>query len=154
MACLRHNWSQDRWCPYCLIEKLKREIFNLKQPTLPDMERSSKGPPDEGRQLAKEGAERATEHAEKVDPGWKKEAYSVIYGIAQQNEFLNADDVWKGAKRWGLPEPPDNRAWGSIWVRAKRAGVVEKTGRFTTTKRPVAHRMDIPIYRSLIYQEK
>lgn len=152
MSCLRHEWPQNRWCPYCLIEKLKREIFLMKQPTLPGMDRSSKGDAEEGAQLAKEGMERSAEHAEKVDPGWKREAYEVVYAVALRNEFFDADDVWKGAARWGLPNPPDNRAWGSIYVKAIRAKVCEKTGRFSRTKRAVAHRMDIPIYRSLIYE--
>ncbi len=151
MACLRHEWPQHRWCPYCLIDKLKREIFLLKQPTLPGMNRSSKGDEEEGKQLAKEGMERATKHAEKVDPGWRKEAYEIVYACALRNEFITADDVWRGAHRWGLPAPPDNRAWGSIYVRAIRAVIIEKTGRFTQTKRPIAHRMDIPIYHSLIF---
>lgn len=154
MSCLRHEWPQDRWCPYCLIDKLKREIFLLKQPTLPGMERSSKGDADEGRQLANEGAERATEHAEKVDPGWKKEAYEIIHSVAMEREHLHADHVWQRAAEWGLPAPPDNRAWGSIWSKAIRAKIIEKTGRYTTTKRSVAHRMDIPIYRSLIFAGK
>jgi hypothetical protein len=128
MACLRHEWPQHRWCPYCLIEKLKREIFNLKQPSLPGMQRSSKGDTEEGKQLAKEGMERSTEHAEKVDPGWKKDAYDIIYDLCVREEFFDADDVWALAAKWGLPQPPDNRAWGGIYNRAIRAGICVRSG--------------------------
>lgn len=152
MACLRHEWPQHRACPFCVIDKLKREIFLLKQPTLPGMSRGSKGDAEEGRQLAKAGMERSTEHAEKVDPGWRKLAYEVIHHLALCNATFHADDVWALAAKWGLPSPPDNRAWGGIYNRAIRAGVCERSGQFTKTKRAVAHKMDIPIYRSLIFE--
>lgn len=96
--------------------------------------------------------ERAERSTERRIPGWSDDALDVVENVARNNEYFFSDHYHAEALRTGLPTPNDNRAWGGVLVRARRAKICEATGDFAKTKRRVAHSMDCPIYRSLIYQ--
>ena len=75
------------------------------------------------------GITRAAEHADSDTPGWTKIAYEFLEACAgvRQHPFL-AEDVLEMAAAAHLPPPPDSRAWGAIFRRAARKGVIAKAG--------------------------
>jgi hypothetical protein len=99
---------------------------------------------DEGARLRDEGIDRAVAHADRVTPKWSERAYEglrrfMVY-VSGKDEFTS-EHVRYFAEGWGLPSPPDKRAWGVVMMRAARAGLIRKTGRFTTSRNPNCHKM-------------
>lgn len=82
----------------------------------------------------------AVAHADAEAPGWSDKAYALLaeYARSVNGEFL-AEDVrhWAETRR-GLPAPPDNRAWGGVFKKAVRGGVVQRTG-YAASKNTHAH---------------
>lgn len=75
------------------------------------------------------GIARATDHAERIVPGWPALAYQFLQTFVrnQRKPFLG-EDVIAAAEAYGLIAPPDRRAWGGIFQRASRSGLVVKIG--------------------------
>lgn len=82
------------------------------------------------------------------DFAWR--AYSAIEALAAQQPSLHIDDVL----RQGVAEPPHPNAWGAVWMRAIRAGLIERTAdtRPSADRKKHAHRY--PVYRSLIWRTR
>lgn len=78
-----------------------------------------------------DGIERAVDHAEAVRAGWKKRArgylleYIAMHG--RDAEFL-AEAVREWAEVRGMDAPPDARAWGHVFIAAKREKVIKGVG--------------------------
>lgn len=77
------------------------------------------------------GVASASEHAERVLPEWNRRAdmallvyLTVVDGLPFLCEELGA---WARVNT-DLPPPPDNRAWGGVIQRAKKARVIEQAG--------------------------
>ena len=79
---------------------------------------------------ARAGMSRATEHAESDSPGWGDVAYHFLRNYASRNrgKQFTALEVREAAREWGLLEPPSPKAFGAIFVRAQRAGIIVKAG--------------------------
>lgn len=78
-------------------------------------------------QLGQMAAEAAANHAERESPGWKDLAFDafVRYAkLAAPNEFITKNAREHAERVWGVPLPPDPRAWGHIATRARVEGVV------------------------------
>ncbi|TAM22380.1 MAG: hypothetical protein EPN60_16945 [Nevskiaceae bacterium] len=75
------------------------------------------------------GIARAADHADAETPGWTDIAFEFLEACAKVRAapFL-AEDVIEMAKAAHLPEPPDGRAWGGVFQRAARRGVISKIG--------------------------
>lgn len=75
------------------------------------------------------GIERAILHADDVCEGWGDKAFYILKEFIRVNgnSFL-VEDVRLYAEAKGLPEPPSKRSWGSIILKASRAGIVKKNG--------------------------
>ena len=86
-----------------------------------------------------DGIRRAAEHAEAVTPKWGDRAFEILRCFCHRpggsGEDFTSEDVRAYAKNLGLPDPPHLRAWGGVFQRAARAGLIVKTG--TTTARAV-----------------
>ena len=79
---------------------------------------------------------------------WRDVAFGVVEDVCRTNNEFTADDIWAT----GLEPPPnDARALGPVMLRASRAGLCEKTGRSTPTKRVGHHACEIAIWRSMIH---
>ena len=80
-----------------------------------------------------EGMNRAADHADAVHPRWTDMAFEALRtfiatrGHAKLHPFTS-EEVRLHADHLGLPEPPSLRAWGNVFQRAARAGMIEKVG--------------------------
>jgi hypothetical protein len=80
-------------------------------------------------------------------PVWREFAYLALRGLALTRREVHVDDLY-AACAWHPPRP---NAWGAVWQRALREGLLEKTGRTRPTRLPEKHAHEYPLYRSLIY---
>lgn len=82
-------------------------------------------PSEKGHAAAKASADRADREIDE----WTKRAFALFreYAILSAAPFLT-ETVRQHAEVYGLPKPPDSRAWGHIAQAAKRAGIVVPVG--------------------------
>jgi len=100
----------------------------------------------DGAALRDAGMELAGEAQDNADAGWGERAYRAIVAVARSQPTVHVDDVLLVfADR---PEHPN--AWGAIWARAIRDGVIGRTGTVRETRDPRKHRHCYPVYASLI----
>lgn len=80
------------------------------------------------RQERDNGMAKALAHADAIEPAWSDLAYTFLLGFigASQGEFLT-EDV-RAAAHGAVPDPPDQRAWGGIVIRAVKAGLIRRAG--------------------------
>lgn len=82
-------------------------------------------------------------------PGFAAAAYEAIQSIAASQASVHIDDVLA----CGLPQPHHPNAWGAVWMRAIRAGLIERTDETRAcTRDPKKHAHRYPVYRSLAFQ--
>ena len=86
-----------------------------------------------------QGIERAVSHANRECPAWSEKAYEILRAFIDgySGQFLG-EQVRVYAKIMKLPEPPSQRAWGAIMVRAAREGFIKHVG-YAQTTNPRAH---------------
>lgn len=78
-----------------------------------------------------EGAERAARHANAVTPKWTETAmeFLKLFGKSAGGRTFLAEEVRVMADRGAhVPPPPDGRAWGAVFQRAKREGILLNAG--------------------------
>lgn len=76
-----------------------------------------------------DGIARAVDHADRVSHAWSVLAYTYIVSWAKgHGEPFLAEEAIASALEFGVPKPPDNRAFGAIIQRAARAGLIVKAG--------------------------
>lgn len=73
------------------------------------------------------GIEQAETHANDVHEDWSQKAYNFLLLFIRENTVFQAEDV-REASLVEVPEPPSNRAWGAIIVRAIKAGLIKRIG--------------------------
>ena len=102
----------------------------------------------EGAELRDRGMAVAEAAQERDAPGWSDRAYAAIVRVARAQPTVHIDDV-----RLVFDEeaPGHPRAWGAVWARAIRDGVIEPTGMVRKTTDPRKHCHPCPVYRSLVY---
>ncbi len=75
------------------------------------------------------GAERAADHADRVQPGWSDQAYEFLFQfVATHRKPFMTEDVRQAATLAGFAPPPDARAWGLVVTRAARANLIKRVG--------------------------
>jgi hypothetical protein len=79
---------------------------------------------------------------------WSDLAYDTILRIAASQPTVHVDDVL--AQFSVTPDHPN--AWGAVWMRAIRAGVIEHSGTVRPSSDPKKHRHQYPVYRSRAYR--
>ncbi len=82
-----------------------------------------------------------------ADSSWSEMAYAAVRQVAEKQPEFTPDDIWAT----GLQKPSDARALGGVMKRARKEGLIEKTGRVQPTTQPESHGTDITVWRSLIY---
>jgi hypothetical protein len=94
------------------------------------------------------GMLRAARHAETVHMHWNDEAYAFLVGFAKANESFISEDVSDASKKVGFPQPPTDRAWGSVYRKAVRNAIIGQTGIGRSRRR---HASICPQWGSLIF---
>lgn len=92
----------------------------------------------EGNRLRDIGINQYLENAEDKIEKWGEHAYHFLLGYVKTNETFMAEDV-RVASEGIVPEPPSKRAWGAIFVMAKKNELIRSIG-FGNVKNPKAHR--------------
>lgn len=101
-------------------------------------------PENLARALRDDGIKRSADHA---GDDWKERAYGLFLAFCAQHPshtFMTED-----ARHWSadsLEQPPDNRAWGYVAVRAAKAGVIVKYG-YAPQRDPKHHKAPGTVWR-------
>ena len=85
-----------------------------------------------------------------ISLGWTGKAEAAVLKVAGRRKYLTTDDIWAT----GLEAPPEPRALGNVLKRAAAMGLIERTGRFRTTKRASRHGAPLAVWRSLMVRPK
>ena len=91
-------------------------------------------------QWASNGQTAAVMNADSHCPGWSDDAFLWLWEFARMNrgsQFM-AEVVRKYAHDHGLPMPESSRAWGAVFTRAAKQGIIRAVGYGKTTN-PLAH---------------
>lgn len=96
------------------------------------------------------GMTQALDHAEEVNEGWKHDAYTFLLRFAQRTANFISEDVSGAHEKAGLPQPPTKRAWGALYIKAQREGVIAQDGYGRSRLR---HASICPRWRSLWFKE-
>ena len=93
------------------------------------------------REQRDKGINQAVNHANEVNTGWSDAAFEMfkewLKGWPKDFKFT-IEQFRQVAQIRGLPDPPSNRAYGGVAVRAKKAGLINSNGT-VKVKNPKAH---------------
>ena len=105
-----------------------------------------------GQQLAREGAARAAEKADRVSPDWSELALKAVRDYALTHDEFTTEDVRLASPQ--IPAVGDPRAWGHIVLPACGWGICVATKKFSKSKLPGSHGRDIRIWASLVHRSQ
>jgi len=91
-----------------------------------------------GNELRDSGIKQALKTTEKQNCNWSDSAYDFLLGYTKTNANFMAEDV-RVASEGTVTEPISKRAWGAIFVKAKKNSIIKSVG-FGNVKNPKAHR--------------
>jgi hypothetical protein len=76
-----------------------------------------------------QGMQQAKDHADAKKWGWSEEAYWILVKYIREHDTpFMIEEVRQYADKLGFDAPPSQRSWGSIVVRAVKAGLIERKG--------------------------
>jgi hypothetical protein len=79
---------------------------------------------------------------------WSVYCYGLLEGLARHLPELHTDDLARVIE-W---HPAHFNAYGAVWSRAIRSGLLAKTGRSRPSKQRGKNAHEYPVYRSLVYR--
>lgn len=95
------------------------------------------------------GMARSLKNAERLTAGWGEIAYTFLLIHARHNAFFISEDVSDASKASStFPQPPTDRAWGQVYKRAVKEGIIVQDGSGRSRRR---HASICPRWRSTIY---
>lgn len=94
------------------------------------------------------GMRAAIEAAERSHMDWPELALRYFEFYCRAHLVVIVEEVVAASKRYGLVQPPSDRAWGWVVKRAKKAGMIHYDG---TAPRVKGHGSPGPKWRSLIF---
>lgn len=92
------------------------------------------------------GIDKALKNANTKTEKWSKYAYDFLLGYIKTKKTFLAEDV-RVASSGVVPEPPSKRAWGSIFVMAKKNNLIKSIG-YRSVKNPKAHRTPATLWKA------
>jgi len=105
----------------------------------------------EGNRLKTEGMIQSEVSANDQHEGWSEKAFDFLVGYAKKQSQFMAEDIRELAiKSKSVPQPPSNRAWGAIIIKAKKEGIIKHIA-FGQVRNKKAHRANASIWQSIIY---
>ena len=93
--------------------------------------------PKGGEYYRDRGMEKALSHADLITEKWSERAYNFLRDYMRYSTVFMTEDV-RAASKGLVPEPPSNRAWGAVIMRAIREGRIRRIG-FQAVKNAKAH---------------
>jgi len=93
------------------------------------------------------GMKQALDHAEEVRSNWGDEAYEWIRRYAKVNKRFISEHCTAWAAEQGFKSPTDPRAWGMVFRRASKDGIIVRVGYATSLKR---HCSPTPLWESAL----
>jgi hypothetical protein len=90
-----------------------------------------------GEDLRDKGIQQAMDHANETSEKWSEIAYAFLREYMVGQSVFMAENV-REASRNVVPDPPSNRAWGGVLVRAAKEGLITRMG-FRNVKNTRAH---------------
>lgn len=92
-----------------------------------------------GEQLRDQGISRSINKADREDKdyNWSGKAFEFLKRFIKLNSKFMTEDIREAAKGY-VPDPPNQRAWGGVIVRAKKEGLIKCIG-IQSVKNPNAH---------------
>lgn len=88
--------------------------------------------------------------AEAHAPKFSARAYAAIADLARRSPTLHIDDVILFTD---VGEAPHPNAWGAVWMKAIRAGLIARTAEVRPCRHdPKKHGHQYPVYRSLVWE--
>jgi hypothetical protein len=96
-------------------------------------------------ELRERGMSLASAAQDRVEPEWSEQAFQAIVTAARRQSTVHVDDIWPK-----VAPPHHYNAWGSVWMRAIKRGIIAKTDGRRHSIAPRKHKHEYPIYRSLI----
>lgn len=99
---------------------------------------------EQARSARDEGMERAAENA---GAKWRETAYEFLRGFLAAHSLFISEDVSEASKAAGMAQPPTDRAWGPLYVRAVKAGLMVQDGTGRSRRR---HASICPRWKSLV----
>ena len=92
----------------------------------------------------------ASEAQEAKTPGFSAHAYAAIVLVARRQPTVHVDDVLATCEA----QPEHANAWGAVWARAIRDGVIRRSGEVRLCRSdPRKHRHAYPVYKSSLYRK-
>lgn len=80
---------------------------------------------------------------------WREAAERMVEHLALTQAEFNADDLWEA----GLERPRESRALGGVMRAARKAGIIEPTGRYVPSRIKGCHSGPKAVWRSLVFVE-
>lgn len=96
------------------------------------------------------GMAQALGHAEREAPDWGSVALAFVHKYARSHAQFVAEDCIAAAIAWGLASPVP-KAWGPVFRRAARLGIITRVGYEPSKRR---HCSPTPLWHSNVYREK
>jgi hypothetical protein len=82
-----------------------------------------------------------------VQKYWREGAYARLLELASQKQSFTSDDLVDRMDRYA----PNNKAVGTVMIKAQNAGIIEKTEQFIASRRKNQHGSPRRVWKSLIY---
>lgn len=98
--------------------------------------------------LRNAGMAQAVNHADRETPQWRDLAFDFLKAFCATHRYFISEDVSGASKEAHLPQPPTDRAWGSVYTRAIKAKLIVQDGTGRSNRR---HRSLCPRWRSCTY---
>jgi hypothetical protein len=94
-----------------------------------------------------QGMAQAKAHADAEKWGWSEEAYWILVKFLREHDTpFMIEEVREFAYKLGLDFPPSERSWGSVVVRAIKAGLIERNG-YAPTSNVNSHRTPASVWK-------
>ncbi len=100
--------------------------------------------PPTGEQLRDAGINKAINHANSVTENWGDKAYVLFLQFIVDRTNFKCEDFREWVKD-KIDEPPSNRAFGAVIVRAAKAGKIKRIG-FVNVTNPKAHKTPVSFW--------
>lgn len=95
-------------------------------------------------QLRDAGIKAAEDNANRQYPEWSEKAFNFLVSFSSRVKTFMIEDVREASKGF-VPEPPNNRVWGGITVRAKKEGIIKRIG-YGQVKNANAHMANAAVW--------